>query len=188
MGMYALELSQPTLSNAPLNEMDDIVAATRGDAAAFERIYLRQYARVYTLSRRMLGPEDAEDAAQDIFYRAWTRLSSFRGESAFGTWLHRVAITVLLRRAAHSTTLDRRETSLSDDHIDAAFPSPDAMIDLEAALESLPPEQRAAVILHDIEGFSHEEVGNLMGISLTAARMRLFRARAALRDFTRPRA
>ena len=135
----------------------------------------------------MLGAEEAEDAAQDIFYRAWTKLGSFRGESGFGTWLHRVAITVLMRRASQSTTLDRREAPLSDDHIDKAFRPPDAMIDLEAALASLPLEQRAAVILHDIEGFSHEEVGDLMGISLTAARMRLFRARAALRDYARSR-
>lgn len=167
---------------------DDALRAARGDAAAFERLYRQHHARVYRLAFRMVGSDDADDAVQDIFFRAWVKLPSYRADAAFATWLHRLALNVLMRRATRSRKATDRTISINDQKVVATVVSPDATLDIEAALGSLSPELRAAVVLHDIEGFSHEEIGQLLDISLTAARMRLYRARLELRAFAGHRA
>src|SRR5687767_13147210 len=91
----------------PAPDAEDARLAAAGDVAAFERLYRRHVARVHTLATRMLGPDDADDATQDVFIRTWERLGQFRGESAFGTWLHRLAINVVLGRRA-SPAIRRR--------------------------------------------------------------------------------
>lgn len=173
------------LTPSPSSDADDAMRAARGDTAAFERLYRRYYDRVHTLARRMVGPDDADDAAQDAFFRAWTKLGSYRADAAFTTWLHRLALNVLIRRASRVRLTARTTVSITDQPIFARPSSTDAHLDLESALAVLPPDWRAAVVLHDLEGYSHEEIGDLLGISLTAARMRLYRARLALRAFAR---
>ncbi|HET6362467.1 MAG TPA: RNA polymerase sigma factor [Gemmatimonadota bacterium] len=161
--------------------MEDVARAARGDPTAFERVYRRNFDRVHALARRMLGPDEAEDATQEIFFRAWTKLGSYRGEAAFSTWLHRLALNMLIRRASSVRRVARATISVADDAIVANAISLDMRLDVDRALAALPPDLRAAVILHDIEGYSHKEIGELLGISLSAARMRLYRARLALR-------
>lgn len=162
-------------------DVDDVARAADGDMAAFERVYRRHHARVYSLARRMLGPDDADDATQEVFFRVWTKLRSYRAEAAFSTWLHRLALNLLIRRASSVRRIANTTLSIADDAGIATVPSLDTRLDVDRALAALPPELRAAVILHEIEGYSHKEIGQLLGISLTAARMRLYRARVALR-------
>src|SRR2546422_5452890 len=94
-------------------ETADVALAASGDGRAFERLYRGHVARVHGLARRMIGPEAADDVTQDVFVRAWTKLATFRGEAAFGTWLHRLAINVILARR---TSLDRKSTRLNSSH------------------------------------------------------------------------
>jgi RNA polymerase sigma-70 factor (ECF subfamily) len=174
------------LTPSTSDDADDALRAARGDTAAFERLYHRYYERVHTLARRMVGPDDADDAAQDAFFRAWTKLASYRADAAFTTWLHRVALNVLIRRASRVRLTAQTTVSIADQAILAPPSSTDASLDLESALAMLPPDFRVPVVLHDLEGYSHEEIGRLLGISLTAARMRLYRARLMLRALARP--
>jgi RNA polymerase sigma-70 factor (ECF subfamily) len=161
----------------------DVARAARGDTTAFERVYRRHHGRVHALASRMVGSEEADDATQEIFFRAWTKLGSYRGEAAFSTWLHRLAMNLLIRRADRVRRIDTTTVTLEREVAVATNPSVDARLDVDRALAALAPGLRAAVILHDIEGYSHEEVGELLNISMTAARMRLYRARVALRAF-----
>ena len=163
-------------------DVDDVARAARGDMAAFERVYRRHHGRIHALASRMLGSDEADDATQEIFFRTWKKLGSYRGEAAFSTWLHRLAMNLLIRRAA-GVRRSMTTMTLGDDVGAATDPSVDARLDVDRALAALAPGLRAAVILHDIEGYSHEEVGELLDISMTAARMRLYRARVALRAF-----
>jgi RNA polymerase sigma-70 factor (ECF subfamily) len=166
---------------------DDVASAAQGDARAFERLYHTYHGRIHRLARRMVSADDADDAVQDIFFHAWTKLRLFRGRSTFSTWLHRLAINMLIRRAARARQREGRDVEIPvEPEWTAHNPSPDTTLDLETALATLPPELRAAIILHDLEGFSHEEVGEMLHISVSAARMRLFRARVALKPFAGP--
>jgi RNA polymerase sigma-70 factor (ECF subfamily) len=167
--------------------VDDVRRAARGDTAAFEHVYRRHHGRIHALARRMVGPEDADDAVQDIFFRAWTRLHTYRADAAFATWLHRLALNVLIRRGSHVRRITTRTVGVPEEQLVAAAQPLDAHLDLDSALAALAPDLRAAVVLHDIEGYSHEEIGGLLGISLSAARMRLYRARIALRAYGTPR-
>lgn len=168
-------------------EADDVARAARGDTAAFERLYHLHYQRVARLARRMVGADHADDATQDVFFRAWRTLSTYRADAAFSTWLYRLAVNVLLRRLERIRGDAARTTQMIGDSIPAPLPSADARLDIDRALAALPIDLRAAVVLHDIEGYSHEEMGYLLNISLTAARMRLYRARLALRAFAEGR-
>jgi RNA polymerase sigma-70 factor (ECF subfamily) len=189
--MNAAPAASATLLHVPAGELtlrshgdvDDVTRAARGDMAAFERVYLRHHGRVHALAGRMLGSDEADDATQEIFFRAWKKLGSYRGEAAFSTWLHRLAMNLLIRRAAGVRRIVTTTMALEGDVGAATDPSIDARLDVDRALAALAPGLRAAVILHDIEGYSHEEVGELLDISMTAARMRLYRARIALRAF-----
>jgi RNA polymerase sigma-70 factor (ECF subfamily) len=174
-----------SLTSSLPDDADDAMRAARGDTAAFERLYHRYYERVHTLARRMVGPANADDAAQDVFFRAWTKLASYRADAAFTTWLHRLALNVFIRRASRVRLVAQTTVSITDQPMVAPSSSEDARLDVESALAVLPPELRAAVVLHDVEGYSHQEIGDLLGISLSAARMRLYRARLTLRAFAR---
>ncbi|MFL5538533.1 MAG: RNA polymerase sigma factor [Longimicrobiaceae bacterium] len=157
----------------------DAALAAAGDAEAFGRLYWRHAARVKALARRLLGPADADDGAQEVFVRAWSRLGQFRGEAAFGTWLHRLAVNVLVRQL-HRQRRHAGEGDQALEHV--AGPEarrPDA--DLERALRSLPEGLCEVVVLHDMEGYTHEEIAELLGIGVSASKMRLHRGRTALR-------
>ncbi len=179
-----ITLSKEPVTAGPDADRFDAALAAKGDAVAFERLYRRHAARIHSLCRRMINPEAADDVTQDVFVRAWQKLHLFRGEAAFGTWLHRVAINVVL---AKRTELSKHRTRYSDDETvwerAAARPyGSDTRMDFEVALAKLPDGAREVFVLHDIEGYKHEEIADLLGVSAGTSKSQLHRARMALRD------
>lgn len=163
--------------------MDDVRLAAGGDIRAFERLYRGHVDRIHGLARRMVGTEDADELTQDVFVRAWQKLGTFRGESAFGTWLHRLAVNVLL---GHRSTRRRRQERFVEDAeaVDAAAAAPPdtaAAIDVEGALAGLPQGARRVFVLHDVEGYRHEEIADLLGVTVGTSKSQLHRARMMLR-------
>ena len=134
----------------------------------------------------MLGRADADDATQDVFLRAWQRLASFRNEAAFGTWLQRLALNVLLRQREAAARPLRRTDDLDEAAVPARDRPPEDAMDVETALGRLDGAHRAVVVLHDMEGYQHDEIAAMLGISASASKMRLSRARAALRAHVHP--
>jgi RNA polymerase sigma-70 factor (ECF subfamily) len=169
----------------------DLVARCQaGDVEAFEALYRQHAARIYTLACRMAGsPEDGEDLLQEIFLQAHRKLGGFKGDSSVGTWLYRLALNHCLdyvrsRQAKMSRiteTLDA-ETSIEPA---ARRETPIAKLDLERAIERLPEGCREAFVLHDVEGFDHKEVGELLGIAEGTSKSQVFKARAKLRAMLR---
>ena len=170
---------------------DDVERARRGDPAAFEALYRAHVGRVYALCLRMSGDaREAEELTQDVFVRAWEKLPLFRGESAVATWLHRLAVNVVLEGARR----DRRRLARVDvraDHrlerLGAAAPgaTPEERLTLEAAVAALPPAARAVFVLHDIEGYKHDEIARLTGRAAGTLRAQLHRARKLLLEALR---
>ena len=166
---------------------DDIDATVRraqqGDVDAFEAIYRAHAAAVFKLCRRMVADErEARELTQDVFVRAWERLTQFRGQSAIGTWLHRVAVNIVL---LHLRTAKRESLQLLDADDDEApvfanDASIHARLDMEAALARLPAGARTVFVLHDVEGFSHDEIAQMTGLASGTVRAQLWRARRAL--------
>jgi len=173
-------------------------ACQRGEPGALDALIRATYADVYALSRRMLAdPEEAADATQEVFVRVMRSVLGFRGESAFGTWLHRVTVNVCLtmlrkRSKAREVGLVAGHTpfALPDDEssLVSRGPLPDeaaATADLtarsEAALATLPEDARTVVVLRDIEGLSTKEVAELLGVTESVVKVRLHRAHAKLR-------
>lgn len=175
---------------SPADEVGALVAlASAGDVAAFRRLYERSSGRVFALCLRMTSDgQRARELAHDAFVRAWERLPSFRGESHFDTWMHRLAVNVVLE-AARSDRRREARVSLADDE-----GSPDAMasagayapadvldrIDLERAIATLPPNARTVFVLHDVEGFRHDEIAERMQLATGTVRAHLHRARQLL--------
>ncbi len=162
----------------------DAARAAAGDQHAFERLYRAHVVRVHGLARRMTGSQDADELTQEIFVRAWQKLGTFRGESAFGTWLHRLAVNVILER--RRSRLVQRSRQYDDNESVfrwAASPStsPDLAMDFDAAIERLPAGAREIFVLHDIEGHKHREIATLLGISSGTSKTQLHRARMLLR-------
>ena len=135
-------------------ETADAALAASGDGRAFERLYRTHVARVHGLARRMMGSEHADDVTQDVFVRAWTKLSTFRGEAAFGTWLHRLAINVILaRRTTLGAERGRYDASEAALETVASRPArPELSMDFEEAIGRLPDGARQVFVLHDLEG------------------------------------
>ena len=164
-------------------DREDVVRARAGDTRAFERIYRRHVPRVHGLTRRMMGQEWADELTQDVFVRAWEKLGTFRGEAAFGTWLYRLAINVVLTRRAWLGTQRRR----LDDQEDTlgSVPARPAMTDLgmdfETAMERLPAGAREVFVLHDVEGYKHGEIAGMLGVTSGTTKAQLHRARMMLR-------
>ena len=164
--------------------VDDVVLATQGDTAAFERVYRAHMPRIFNLARRMAGPDAAEELTQDVFVRAWQKLALFRGESSFATWLHRLAVNVIIER--FRTLGAARERFLSDGEavLDVAPAARtkhmDLSMDLQAAIEQLPHGARQVFVLHDVEGYKHEEIGDMLGVSPGTSKSQLHRARQTL--------
>jgi len=164
-------------------EAADAALAASGDARAFERQYRTHLARIHSLARRMIGPDAADDATQDVFIRAWTKLTTFRGEAAFGTWLHRLAVNVILARrtslGAERGRYDDSEGAL--DGVSSRPHAPELSLDFEEAIGRLPDGAREVFVLHDIEGYRHEEIADLLGIVPGTSKSQLHHARMALR-------
>lgn len=163
---------------------DDVSAAAAGDSRAFERVYRQYVPMVHSLARRMAGVDEADELTQEIFVRVWRKLDTFRGEAAFGTWLHTVARNTIL---AHLRGRDRRRERFAEDEEGAretpVRPSPvAAALDLEEALESLPPGARRVFVLHDVEGYKHEEIAGMLGVTAGTSKSQLHRARMLMRS------
>jgi RNA polymerase sigma-70 factor (ECF subfamily) len=164
-------------------DLTDAALAAAGDARAFERLYRTHVARVHSLASRMMGGEHAADLTQDVFVRAWEKLGTFRGEAAFGTWLYRLAVNVILNRRA-SRVADRNRV----DDPEAIFATlsarrrPEGLdLDFEGAIERLPEGARMVFVLHDVEGYTHEEIADWLGVTAGTTKAQLHRARMILR-------
>jgi RNA polymerase sigma-70 factor (ECF subfamily) len=166
------------------SEAADVARAASGDSLAFERLYRRHEARIHSLVRRMVGGEgDADEVTQDAFVRAWERLGTFRGESSFGTWLHRLAVNVALnwRKSAARARHRFDDEATAEDQPGRRDAGAERM-DLDQAIGRLPPGARQVFVLHDVEGFRHEEIATLMGVTEGTSKAQLHRARMLLRD------
>lgn len=160
--------------------------AQLGDEAAFESLYREHVGRVYALCLRLCGNRTrAGELTQDVFVRCWEQLKSFRGESAFGTWLYRLAVNVVW--TANRGDRRREARVLPVEQPDAVEPRREApavglRLDLEQAIASLPEGAREVFVLFDIEGYAHEEIARMTGIAVGTSKAQLFRARRLLRE------
>ncbi len=161
----------------------DASRAASGDFRAFERLYRSHVARIHSLARRMLNPDEASEATQDVFVRAWQKIGQFRGEAAFGTWLHRVAVNVLLARR-RVLSLERERAGSDETALDQLPGRPgqsDLSVDFESAIAQLPNGARQVFVMHDVEGYKHEEIAGLLGVTAGTTKAQLHRARMLLR-------
>jgi RNA polymerase sigma-70 factor (ECF subfamily) len=179
------ELTPPQPSTAD----SDVALAAAGDRRAFERLYRDNVNRVYSLCARMVTDRGrAEELTQDVFVRAWDKLHLFRGESSFSTWLHRMTVNVVLNaRKADGRMRSRFDEPDEELGLDALPGRSSTMLgagewmDIEAAIAKLPPGARRVFVLHDVEGFKHEEIAEQLGVTAGATKAQLHRARLLLR-------
>ena len=166
--------------------MSELVGqARRGDRAAFQQLYREHAGRVYALCLRLSGDATcAEELTQDTFVRAWQKLGTFRGDAAFSSWLHRIAVNAVFqaqrsdsRRRARVVTGDEVEKMAYANAVEATVD-----IDLERAIRSLPAGARSVFILHDIEGYGHNEIAEMTGVAVGTSKAQLHRARRLLRE------
>lgn len=182
-------MPSPALQNSPEpSDAAEIRAAVGGDAEAFGRLYKAHVGRVYALAVRLTGDRQrAEELVQSAFVRAWRKLASYRGESAFATWMHRLTVNVFFV----DDRSDRRRAlrELPDEvAVDRAGPRRhealdlDDRIDLERALTKLPDGARTAFVLYDVYGYSHDEIATMSGVAAGTIRAQLHRARKRLME------
>ena len=180
------------LVNEPADRpRDDVALAAHGDRRAFERLYRGHVDRVFSLCARMVGDRArAEELTQDVFVRCWEKLAQFRGESAFATWLHRLAVNVVLndrqterrRRERHDEGVEDMDSFSFGDVRPQQTEVPGLSIDLEQAIAALPPGARRVFVLHDVQGYTHEEIGEMLGVTAGGCKAQLHRARMLLRE------
>lgn len=164
-----------------------------GDAPAFEELYRQHAGRLYNLIFRMTGSaHDAEDLLQEVFLHAHRKLGSFRGESSLGTWLYRLGMNQCLDHLrGRQSKMGRATDSLdAEDAAEVAatapvVPTAISRIDLERAIARLPEGSRAAFLLHDVEGFEHQEVARILGVSEGTSKSQVHKARMKLRAMLR---
>lgn len=184
---------QPELPE--LNDADVVRLAQHGDAAAFERIYQLHRRKVYSLCLRMTGDRtEAEDLTQDVFLQLLRKIDTFRGESAFSTWLHRMSVNIVLMRFRKKpkaetpldTIINPEEESCT---VPKEFGQPDLRLNgvidritVQAAINELPPGYKVMFILHDIEGYNHDEIAEMFGCSVGNSKSQVHKARLRLRE------
>ena len=171
-----------TNTPGPTDEAEWIAAAKRSDTQAFEALYRMHVDRVYGLCLRMTGiVAEAEDCTQEAFIQAWNKLDKFRGDSAFGTWMHRIAVNAVLGRM--------RKSKRESDRIEAAHAVSDAPLaaadtgelrDLAKAIDRLPQGARHVFVLYAVYGYSHDEASKMLGIAPGTSKAQLHRARRLL--------
>jgi RNA polymerase sigma-70 factor (ECF subfamily) len=162
--------------------------ASQGDGGAIRSLYERHARRVFAVVRRLAGDDTlAEDWAQEAWMRAIRALPSFRGDCQFSTWLHRVAVNSALHGRRTRERKAGRET-LMDDSFAVRPLGGDALLrlKLERAMERLPEGMRRVLVLHDVEGYTHEEIGELLGVNPGTCKSQLFKARAKMRSLLAP--
>jgi RNA polymerase sigma-70 factor, ECF subfamily len=178
-----------------MTEAEAIRLAQQGDASAFEHIYRLHSRRVYALCLRMVGnPAEAEDLTQDAFLQLFRKIGTFRGESAFSTWLHRLSVNVVLMKLRKKTLPETSLEESTDPEDEVNGPrreigGPDLLltgsidrVHLERAIEQLPPGYRQVFVLHDVQGFEHNEIAGLMDCSIGNSKSQLHKARMRLRE------
>ena len=173
--------------SVPMGDTADVALAASGDRQAFERLYRAHSTRVYSLCARMSGSRvKGEELTQDVFVRTWEKLPQFRGESAFSTWLHRLAVNVVLNARKTEGKLASRtdEGDVDEERWDetARAPLHIERMDLTEAIAKLPAGARKVFVLHDVEGYKHEEIAEMMGITSGGSKAQLHRARLLLRE------
>lgn len=181
--MVSVMSDRPALSADALDERALVLAAQQGDNVAFAGLVQRHQRRAYAVARAIvLSHDDAEDAVQEGFLHAFRALERFRPEQAFGAWLHRIVANAALDIARRRKVRDADELpeTLSSPHRDPAE-ADELRMRLNEALDTLGERQRAVIVLHDVEGYKHAEIGALLGIPEGTARSDLHHARAHLR-------
>lgn len=172
----------PPAAGTGRSEAQLVGRARGGDVQAFERLYRASVGRVHAVVLRMVGDAGlAEEVTQDVFVRAWRGLEGFEGRSRFDTWVHRMAVNRAIDalRARKRNVLER----LEEGEEGKPFPSPaPGRVDLERAIAGLPPGARVVFVLHDVEGFQHEEIAAMTGIAAGTSKAQLHRARKLLRE------
>ncbi|HTW25146.1 MAG TPA: sigma-70 family RNA polymerase sigma factor [Candidatus Baltobacteraceae bacterium] len=180
------------------SEADAIRLAQQGDGAAFERLYEMHRGRVYALCLRMTNnATDAQDLTQDAFLQAFRKIHTFRGESGFSTWLHRLTVNVVLMRFRRKSLVDGSVEEMSERNEEDGRPRMEfgerdlrlgGVIDrlsLQRALEQMPPGYKLIFLLHDVEGYEHQEIATLVGCSVGNSKSQLHKARLRLRELLR---
>lgn len=191
-----LESVEKTSENGTATDVMLAQAAGRGDMPAFEELYNRHHRRVYSLCLRMLqNPVEAEDLTQEVFIQLYRKIGSFRGDSAFTTWLHRMTVNQVLmhfrkRSVKFEKTTEEGETPVQ---IVAGTENPGNMkivdkIAIDNAIDQLPPGYRSVFVLHDIEGYEHEEIARMMGCSVGTSKSQLHKARLKMRRLLKKKA
>lgn len=171
-------------------------ASAKGDMFAFEEIYNRHHRRVYAICLRMLqNATEAEDLTQDVFIQLYRKIGSFRGDSAFTTWLHRLTVNQVLMHFRKRTVKFEKTTEEGETPVQvvSGTQNPEKMpivdkIALQSAIDQLPEGYRNVFMLHDIEGYEHEEVARILGCSVGTSKSQLHKARLKLRKLLQKKA
>jgi RNA polymerase sigma-70 factor, ECF subfamily len=171
-----------------IDDSDCLARARRGDAAAIRELYDRYAPRVFAVVRRIAGDDAlAEDWAQEAWVRALRALPSFRGDARFSTWLHRIAVNSALHgRRGHERKAGREVELPGILPLAVRQPRTELRLDLQRALDRLPAGMRQVLVLHDVEGYTHEDIGELLGVTPGTSKSQLFKARARMRELLRP--
>jgi len=172
----------PVTADLKSQEYGCIRRAQTGDSAAFEMLYRMHVDKVHGLCLRMTGNvAEAQDCTQDAFIQAWSKLNKFRGESAFSTWLHRVAVNTVLGRMRKSRREQDRIRAVSDiAEAPESIGDSGGLRDLELAIDELPSGARHVFVLHAVYGYTHDETGDMLGIAAGTSKAQLHRARRLL--------
>lgn len=171
-----------------MTEIEFIQRARLGDGDAIRELYRRYAPRVFAVVRRMAGDDAlAEDWAQEAWVRAIRALPTFRGDARFSTWLHRIAVNSALHGQRWRQRRTRDEVELPLGIADRSAPdSVELRITIQRALDQLPDGMRQVLVLHDIEGYTHEEIANFLGVTAGTSKSQLFKARARMRRTLQP--
>jgi len=186
MGALPLRRDQ-ALTSDHTESIESLVArAQDGDVRAFEAVYHRTSSRVYALCLRMSGDSDrATELVQDVFVRVWERLPSFRGDSLFTTWLHRLTVNLVLQDRRSRGRREARELGSADlDRFGrvARRAMPGTRVDLERAIAALPDKARRVLVLRDVEGYKYEEIARITGVTLGTVKAQIHRARGLVKE------
>ncbi len=192
-----MTIARQTLAGG-ITEQEAIDRAKQGDAESFEALYLLHKRRVYSLCLRMTGnTASAEDLTQEAFLQLYRKIGTFRGESAFSTWLHRLSVNVVLmhlrKKSLPEVSLEeslepqqedgpRKDVGTRDNVLAGSIDR----LNLQRAIESLPPGYRVIFVLHDVEGYEHNEIAEMMGCSIGNSKSQLHKARMKLRELLKP--
>jgi RNA polymerase sigma-70 factor (ECF subfamily) len=176
-----------TIGEEQTAALDSIRRAQAGDVDAFELLYREHAGRIYALCLRLKAGDgsDATELMQDVFIKAWRRLSTFRGECAFSSWLHRLTVNTMLENSRSDRRRIARVLPMEDtSRLEGAARSTgsDLKMDMEDAIASLPTGARLAFVLHDVEGYQHQEIAEQLGVSVGTTKAQLHRARRLLRE------